>query len=170
MRRWAVSFLPPPVLSRPVSAWPTIRCATRDSLIFGCETQTRAGNSNSAWKNLRHCSVRGILYTRFLTFAPLSAMAGGGAFLVIRRVCVVVRRRRGGPVVLCEYRLDHAHGETNVRRHGVSLQSNLRPGPALLVGRVSGSKRVAGCRRHPMASRCAISESWMSRPTAGPDG
>ena len=95
---------------------------------------------------------------------------GEGLFLVIRRVCVVVRRRRGSSVVLCEYRPDHAHGETNVRRHGVSLQSNLRPGPALLVGRVSGSKRVAGCRRHPMASRCAISESWMSRPTAGPDG
>lgn len=105
-----------------------------------------------------------------LNIAPLSALLGEGLFLVIRRVCADVRRRRGGPVVLCEYRLDHAHGETNVRRHGVSLQSNLRPGPALLVGRVSGSKRVAGCRRHPMASRCAISESWMSRPTAGPDG
>lgn len=49
---------------------------------------------------MRHCSVRGIFYTRFLTFAPLSALLGEGLFLVIRRVCVAfLRRHRGRGVV-----------------------------------------------------------------------
>nr|DAU06065.1 MAG TPA: hypothetical protein [Caudoviricetes sp.] len=30
------------------------------------------------WKNLRNYSVRGIFYTRFLTFAPLPAFQGRG--------------------------------------------------------------------------------------------
>ena len=34
------------------------------------------------WKNLRNYSVRGIFYTRFLTFAPLSALLGEGLFLL----------------------------------------------------------------------------------------
>lgn len=105
-----------------------------------------------------------------LNIAPLSALLVEGLFLLFGVFAWSSAAVAAARWFLCEYRLDHAHGETNVRRHGVSLQSNLRPGPALLVGRVSGSKRVAGCRRHPMASRCAISESWMSRPTAGPDG
>lgn len=54
---------------------------------------------------------------------PLSQLLrwGRGFFVIRSCFCVGVRRRRRGPVVLCEYRLDHAHGETNVRRHGVSL-------------------------------------------------
>lgn len=32
------------------------------------------------WKNLRHCSVRGIFYTRFLSIRPFSILEGGFIF------------------------------------------------------------------------------------------
>nr|DAZ79012.1 MAG TPA: DNA N-6-adenine-methyltransferase [Caudoviricetes sp.] len=37
-------------------------------------------NQTRVWKNLRHCSVRGIFYTRFLTFAPSPSWRRGFIF------------------------------------------------------------------------------------------
>nr|DAL86674.1 MAG TPA: hypothetical protein [Caudoviricetes sp.] len=45
-------------------------------LKLATETQTRV------WKNLRHCIVRGIFYTRFFNICPSLSIAGGGAFLL----------------------------------------------------------------------------------------